>query len=56
MRPALVTVDVYMALLDIEGGLAQHVAQTLALGHELATAFVKQWRAQQMLGAAASTP
>ena len=53
-KPSLVTFDVYMALLDIQGGLARYVAETFVLEQARAAAFVKEWRAQQMLRAASS--
>ena len=53
-KPELVTFDVYMALLDIEGSLVPVVAETLRLSHDTATAFVRTWRAKQMERAAIS--
>ena len=53
-KPQLVTFDVYMALLDIEGSLVPTVAETLALDTVTATAFVRSWRAKQMERAAIS--
>ena len=53
-RPRLVTFDVYMALLDIGGGLTQAVVEQFGLPDEDAAAFVREWRAQQMLRAASS--
>lgn len=52
--PSLVTFDVYMALLDIEGSLTPVVAETLDLPHAQATVFVRTWRAKQMERAAIS--
>jgi len=52
--PSLVTFDVYMALLDIEGSLAPIVRETLNLPGEQATVFVRTWRAKQMERAAIS--
>jgi len=54
MKPVLVTFDVYMALLDIEGSLAPVVSNTLGLSRDAATAFVRTWRAKQMERAAIS--
>lgn len=54
IKPELVTFDVYMALLDIEGSLVPVVAETLRLSHDTATAFVRTWRAKQMERAAIS--
>lgn len=54
VKPALVTFDVYMALLDIHGGLRRHVAEAFGLDDDAAGSFVSQWRAQQMLRAASS--
>ncbi|MCK5777632.1 MAG: haloacid dehalogenase type II [Rhodospirillales bacterium] len=54
MRAKLVTYDVYMALLDIEGSLAPIVSKTLNLNAETAVAFVRLWRGKQMERAAAS--
>jgi len=54
MRAKLVTYDVYMALLDIEGSLAPVISDTLALDAKTATAFVRLWRTKQMERAAAS--
>ncbi len=53
-KPDLVTFDVYMALLDIEGSLVPVVEETLHLTHDSATAFVRTWRAKQMERAAIS--
>ncbi|MGI9424380.1 MAG: haloacid dehalogenase type II [Hyphomicrobiaceae bacterium] len=53
-QPKLVTFDVYMALLDIEGSLVPVVMRALGLPTETATAFVRLWRAKQMERAAIS--
>lgn len=53
-KPKLVTFDVYMALLDIEGSLVPVVMETLNLSHVSATTFVQTWRAKQMERAAIS--
>jgi len=50
----LVTFDVYMALLDIEGSLTPVVMNVLNQPQEQATAFVRNWRAKQMERAAIS--
>lgn len=50
----LVTFDVYMALLDIEGSLTPVVRETLNLDADAATAFVRLWRSKQMERAASS--
>lgn len=52
--PSLVTFDVYMALLNIEGSLTPVVMDTLGLPREDAAAFVRSWRAKQMERAAIS--
>lgn len=52
--PKLVTYDVYMALLDIEGSLVPVVEEALGLSRDSATAFVRLWRAKQMERAAIS--
>ncbi len=52
--PSLVTFDVYMALLDIEGGLTPVVMDLLSLPQEQAIVFVRTWRAKQMERAAIS--
>lgn len=52
--PRLVTFDVYMALLDIEGSLTPVVSETLLLPGDTAKAFVRSWRAKQMERAAIS--
>lgn len=54
MKTKLVTFDVYMALLDIEGSLVPVVQETLNLDADVATAFVRLWRAKQMERAAIS--
>jgi len=50
----LVTYDVYMALLDIEGSLVPVVQNSLNLDTEISTAFVRLWRTKQMERAAIS--
>ncbi len=54
MNTKLVTFDVYMALLDIEGSLVPVVQDTLSLDTNIATAFVRLWRSKQMERAAIS--
>ena len=54
MSIKLVTYDVYMALLDIEGSLVPIVQKTLDLDTKLSTAFVGLWRTKQMERAATS--
>lgn len=54
MSTKLVTYDVYMALLDIEGSLLPVVQETLGLDADVATAFVRLWRTKQMERAAIS--
>jgi 2-haloacid dehalogenase len=54
MGTKLVTYDVYMALLDIEGSLVPVVQETLNLDADIATAFVRLWRTKQMERAAIS--
>ncbi|HEY5635535.1 MAG TPA: haloacid dehalogenase type II [Burkholderiales bacterium] len=54
MKAKLVTFDVYMALLDIEGSLVPVVGETLGLDTNKATAFVRLWRAKQMERATSS--
>ena len=54
MRAKLVTFDVYMALLDIEGGLVPVVQDALSLPNDTAVSFVRLWRAKQMERAASS--
>lgn len=54
MKTKLVTYDVYMALLDIEGSLVPAVQDTLKLDTRIATAFVRLWRTKQMERAAIS--
>ena len=53
-KPDLVTFDVYMALLDIEGSLVPTVAQTFDLPTDAAADFVRLWRGKQMERAAIS--
>lgn len=53
-RPKLVTFDVYMALLDIEGSLVAIVSDELGLEPNRARPFVQLWRAKQMERAAIS--
>ena len=50
----LVTFDVYMALLDIQGSLTPVVADALSLDTRKASAFVQLWRTKQMERAAVS--
>lgn len=50
----IVTFDVYMALLDIEGSLTPVVRKSLKSSQEDAAAFVRSWRAKQMERAAIS--
>ncbi|MFY0612018.1 MAG: haloacid dehalogenase type II [Hyphomicrobiaceae bacterium] len=52
--PKLVTFDVYMALLDIEGSLVPVAQEALGLTGEAAISFVRLWRAKQMERAAIS--
>mgnify|MGYP002879412396 CR=1 FL=1 len=54
MSIQLVTYDVYMALLDIEGSLVPVVQKVLNLDTKLSTAFVRLWRTKQMERAASS--
>ncbi len=54
MKPKLVTFDVYMALLDIEGSLVPVVMDRLGLSIDDAGPFVRLWRAKQMERAAIS--
>ncbi len=54
MTTKLVTYDVYMALLDIEGSLVPAVQERLGLDAGSAAAFVRLWRAKQMDRAATS--
>lgn len=54
MKVKLVTFDVYMALLDIEGSLVPAVRKALNLDADRATAFVRLWRSKQMERAASS--
>lgn len=53
-KPVIVTFDVYMALLDIEGSLGPQVRDRLGLAPDAAAQFVRVWRAKQMERAAAS--
>ena len=53
-RPSLVTFDVYMALLDIQGSLVPVVTDELNLKADHAHSFVQLWRAKQMERAAIS--
>lgn len=50
----LVTFDVYMALLDIQGSLVPVVSDTLCMDDGTADSFVRLWRAKQMERAAVS--
>lgn len=52
--PALVSFDVYMALMDIVGTLSPVVSRELSLSGDDATGFVALWRAKQMERAASS--
>lgn len=52
--PSLVTFDAYVALFDIESSLVPVVTETLSLNPEIATSFVRLWRAKQMERAAIS--
>jgi len=54
MKPSLVTFDVYMALMDIQGGLVPVLGAALGLPPEKADPLVRQWRAKQMELAAVS--
>ena len=54
IKPKMVTFDVYMALLDIEGSLVPIVGEVLSLDLTAASAFVRTWRAKQMERAAIS--
>ena len=53
-KPKLVTFDVYMALLDIEGSLVPVIADRLNMTVNTAATFVRTWRAMQMERAAIS--
>ena len=53
-RPELVTFDVYMALLDIQGGMVPVFAQATGVSEEACGAMVATWRAKQMERAASS--
>ena len=50
----LVTFDVYMALLDIQGGLTATFAHTCRVSEQAASTMVSLWRAKQMERAASS--
>jgi len=50
----LVTFDVYVALMDIEGTLAPHIAAEFGLSETVASNFVALWRSKQMERAASS--
>ncbi|MBT3659956.1 MAG: haloacid dehalogenase type II [Rhodospirillaceae bacterium] len=52
--PKLVTFDVYMALLDIQGSLTPALADALNVPKDQAGPMVQLWRAKQMERAAAS--
>ncbi len=54
MQPSLVTFDVYMALLDIQGSLVPVFADALKLPEAAAGPLVRQWRVKQMERAAIS--
>ena len=54
MRPKLVSFDVYMALLDIQGSLVPVYARGLAISEADAGPHVRLWRAKQMELAAVS--
>lgn len=54
MAIKLVTFDVYMALLDIQGSLTPVVADALSVDQSTAATFVKVWRTKQMERAAFS--
>ncbi|MBR82282.1 MAG: hypothetical protein CMF66_00005, partial [Magnetovibrio sp.] len=54
MATKLVTFDVYMALLDIQGSLTPVVSNALDMDATTAGDFVAGWRAAQMTCAAAS--
>jgi len=53
-RPELVTFDVYMALLDIQGSLVPPVVNRFNLSDSDASTFVQLWRNKQMERAASS--
>ena len=53
-KTTLVTFDVYMALLDIQGGLADAFAQAASISNSEASGMVALWRAKQMERAASS--
>lgn len=54
VKPKLVSFDVYMALLDIQGSLVPVFADALGLSARDADPMVRTWRAKQMELAAAS--
>jgi 2-haloacid dehalogenase len=54
MTPKLVTFDVYMALLDIQGSLMPVFADALSMSETEAVPLVRMWRAKQMERAASS--
>ena len=54
MSIKLVTYDVYIALLDIEGSLQPVVQEALSFDADVATTFVRLWRTKQMERAAIS--
>ncbi len=54
MTTKLVTFDVYMALLDIQGSLTPVLSQALGIDAASAEPLVRTWRAKQMERAAAS--
>jgi 2-haloacid dehalogenase len=54
LRPKIVTFDVYMALLDIQGSLVPVFADALGLSEADAGPMVRLWRAKQMELAAIS--
>jgi 2-haloacid dehalogenase len=54
VKAKLVTYDVYMALLDIEGSLVPAVEEKLSLNADDAKSFVRLWRTKQMERAASS--
>ena len=54
MTIKLVSFDVYMALIDIQGSLTPVVVDALGLAREEAGDFLRLWRAKQMERAAAS--
>ncbi len=54
MTVKLITFDVYMALVDIQGSLTPVVAEALSISEETAFDFVSLWRVKQMERAALS--